>query len=81
MSDTKVKAVLINIFGGILRCDVLAQGVIAAVKELGVPVPIVIRMEGTNVEEGKRLLRESGMQLTTADSMDEAAEKVVELAG
>src|SRR5206468_2788712 len=56
MSDTNVKAVLINIFGGILRCDVLAQGVIAAVKELGVPVPIVIRMEGTNVDEGKRLL-------------------------
>jgi succinyl-CoA synthetase beta subunit len=81
MSDKNVKAVLINIFGGILRCDVLAQGVIAAVKELGVPVPIVIRMEGTNVEEGKRLLRESGMKLTTADSMDEAAKKVVELAG
>ena len=81
MSDKKVKAVLINIFGGILRCDVLAQGVIAAVKELGVPVPIVIRMEGTNVDEGKRLLRESGMKLTTADSMDEAARKVVELAG
>jgi succinyl-CoA synthetase beta subunit len=81
MSDKNVRAVLINIFGGILRCDVLAQGVIAAVKELGVPVPIVIRMEGTNVEEGKRLLRESGMALTTADSMDEAAQKVVELAG
>jgi succinyl-CoA synthetase beta subunit len=68
MSDKNVKAVLINIFGGILRCDVLAQGVIAAVKELGVPVPIVIRMEGTNVEEGKRLLKE-------------AATKVVQLAG
>src|SRR5882672_7632096 len=81
MSDKNVKAVLINIFGGILRCDVLAQGVIAAVKELGVSVPIVIRMEGTNVDEGKRLLRDSGMKLTTADSMDEAAEKVVELAG
>ena len=81
MSDKNVKAVLINIFGGILRCDILAQGVIAAVKELGVPVPIVIRMEGTNVDEGKRLLRESGMKLTTADSMDEAAAKVVELAG
>jgi succinyl-CoA synthetase beta subunit len=80
MSDKSVKAVLINIFGGILRCDVLAEGVIAAVKELGVPVPIVIRMEGTNVDEGKRLLRESGMKLTTADSMDEAAKKVVELA-
>src|SRR5215471_13875358 len=80
MSDKNVKAVLINIFGGILRCDVLAQGVIAAVKELGVPVPIVIRMEGTNVEEGKRLLKESGMNFTTADSMDEAANKVVQLA-
>jgi len=81
MSDRNVKAVLINIFGGILRCDVLAQGVIAAVKELGVPVPIVIRMEGTNVDEGKRLLKESRMNFTTADSMDEAAKKVVELAG
>jgi len=81
MSDKNVKAVLINIFGGILRCDVLAQGVIAAVKELGVPVPIVIRMEGTNVDEGKRLLRDSGMNFTTADSMDEAANKVVQLAG
>ena len=81
MSDKNVKAVLINIFGGILRCDVLAQGVIAAVKELGVPVPIVIRMEGTNVEEGKKLLRDSGMKLTTADSMDDAAAKVVKLAG
>jgi succinyl-CoA synthetase beta subunit len=81
MSDPHVKAVLINIFGGILRCDVLAQGVIAAVKELGVPVPIVIRMEGTNVDEGKRLLRESAMNFTTADSMGEAAQKVVQLAG
>ncbi|MEQ1869387.1 MAG: ADP-forming succinate--CoA ligase subunit beta [Vicinamibacterales bacterium] len=80
MSDKNVKAVLINIFGGILRCDVLAQGVIAAVKELGVPVPIVVRMEGTNVDEGKRLLRESGMKFATADSMGEAADKVVELA-
>jgi succinyl-CoA synthetase beta subunit len=80
MSDKKVKAVLINIFGGILRCDVLAQGVIAAVKELGVPVPIVIRMEGTNVVEGKRLLGESKMNFTTADSMDEAAKRVVQLA-
>jgi succinyl-CoA synthetase beta subunit len=79
-SDKNVKAVLINIFGGILRCDVLAQGVIAAVKELGVGAPIVIRMEGTNVDEGKRLLRDSGMNFTTADSMGEAADKVVALA-
>jgi succinyl-CoA synthetase beta subunit len=78
-SDKNVRAVLINIFGGILRCDVLAEGVIAAVKELGVPVPIVIRMEGTNVERGKQMLRESGLNFTTADDMREAAEKVVTL--
>ena len=81
MSDRNVRAVFINIFGGILRCDVLAQGVIAAVKELGVPVPIVIRMEGTNVEEGKRMLEESGLNFTTADSMGEGAERAVALAG
>jgi succinyl-CoA synthetase beta subunit len=80
-SDKNVKAVLINIFGGILRCDVLAQGVIAAVNELGVSLPIVIRMEGTNVEEGKRMLKESGLNFATADSMGEAAERVVALAG
>jgi succinyl-CoA synthetase beta subunit len=80
MADKNVRAVLINIFGGILRCDILAAGVIAAVQELGVPVPIVIRMEGTNVEEGKRLLQESGLNFTTANSMGEAAEKVVALA-
>jgi succinyl-CoA synthetase beta subunit len=80
MADKNVQAVLINIFGGILRCDVLAQGVIAAVTELGVPVPIVIRMEGTNVEEGKRMLKESGLNFTTADSMGEAATTVVRLA-
>ncbi len=79
MSDTSVKAVLINIFGGILRCDVLAEGVIAAVRELGVPVPIVIRMEGTNVELGKQMLKESGLNFTTADTMSEAAERVVAL--
>jgi succinyl-CoA synthetase beta subunit len=81
MSDKNVKAVLINIFGGILRCDVLAAGVIAAVQELGVPVPIVIRMKGTNVEEGKRMLAESRLNFTTADTMGEAAEAVVTLAG
>jgi succinyl-CoA synthetase beta subunit len=79
-SDSNVRAVLINIFGGILRCDVLAEGVIAAVRELGVPIPIVIRMEGTNVEKGKQMLRESGLNFTTADAMGEAAERVVNLA-
>jgi succinyl-CoA synthetase beta subunit len=81
MADANVAAVLINIFGGILRCDVLAEGVIAAVKELDVKVPVVIRMEGTNVDEGKRMLAESGLNFTTADTMGEAASAVVALAG
>jgi succinyl-CoA synthetase beta subunit len=76
-SDPNVRAVLINIFGGILRCDILAQGVIAAVTDLGVRVPIVIRMEGTNVELGKQMLQESGLNFTTADGMGDAARKVV----
>jgi succinyl-CoA synthetase beta subunit len=80
MMDNNVQAVLINIFGGILRCDVLAAGVIAAVKDLGVPVPIVIRMKGTNVEEGNKMLADSGLNFTTADTMSEAAERVVRLA-
>ena len=78
--DKAVAAVFINIFGGILRCDILAEGVIAAVKDLGVPVPIVIRMEGTNVGTGKQMLEESGLNFTTADTMSEGAEKVVALA-
>ena len=80
MADSNVKAVLINIFGGILRCDVLAEGVIAAVNELDVKVPIVIRMEGTNVEAGKQMLHDSGLSLTTCDTMGQAAEQVVALA-
>jgi succinyl-CoA synthetase beta subunit len=80
MADANVKAVLINIFGGILRCDVLAEGVIAAVSELDVKTPIVIRMEGTNVEAGKQMLRESGLNFVTADTMGEAADQVVALA-
>ncbi|MYN67605.1 MAG: ADP-forming succinate--CoA ligase subunit beta, partial [Acidobacteria bacterium] len=80
MADPNVTAVLINIFGGILRCDVLAEGVIAAVRQLKVTLPVVIRMEGTNVEAGKRMLRESGLNFTTADTMSEAAERVVALA-
>jgi succinyl-CoA synthetase beta subunit len=80
LADRNVRAVLINIFGGILRCDVLAHGLIAAVQELHVTVPIVIRMEGTNVEEGKRMLAESGLNFTTADGMGDAAEQVVALA-
>ena len=80
MADANVKAVLINIFGGILRCDVLAEGVIAAVRELDVKIPIVIRMEGTNVEAGKQMLRNSGLNFVTADTMGEAADQAVALA-
>jgi len=80
MDDKAVKAVLINIFGGILRCDVLAAGVVDASRELGMTLPLVIRMEGTNVEEGRRILRESGLNFTVAEGMKDAAEKVVALA-
>jgi succinyl-CoA synthetase beta subunit len=79
MSDRNVRAVFINIFGGILRCDILAEGLVNAVRELDVKVPIVIRMEGTNVEKGKQMLKESGLNFTTADKMDEGAAKVVAL--
>jgi succinyl-CoA synthetase beta subunit len=79
LSDSHVKAVLINIFGGILRCDTLATGVVAAARELNVELPIVVRMEGTNVEEGRRILAESGLNFTVADGMRDAAEKVVGL--
>jgi succinyl-CoA synthetase beta subunit len=80
-TDHNVRAVFVNIFGGILRCDILAEGLVAAVKELNVALPIVIRMEGTNVEVGKRMLRESGLNFTTAEAVDEAAAAVVKLAG
>jgi succinyl-CoA synthetase beta subunit len=81
MSDPAVKAVFINIFGGILRCDVLATGVVAAAKDLSVRVPIVVRMEGTNVESGQQILRESGLNFTIAEGMRDGAQKVVALAG
>jgi succinyl-CoA synthetase beta subunit len=81
LSDPSVKAVLVNIFGGILRCDVLADGLIRAARTLKIGVPVVVRMEGTNVEQGRRMLKESGLNFTTADGMKDAAEKVVRLAG
>ena len=81
MSDPGVKAVFINIFGGILRCDVLATGVVAAAKDLNVKVPIVVRMEGTNVERGQQILKESGLNFTIANGMKDGAQKVVALAG
>ena len=80
LSDSSVKAVLINIFGGILRCDTLATGVVNAARDLGIKLPIVIRMEGTNVELGRKILQESGFNFTVADGMKDAAEKVVALA-
>lgn len=80
LADPAVKAVLINIFGGILRCDMLAAGVVDATRELNVKAPIVIRMEGTNVKEGRRILKDSGLNFTVAEDMKDAAEKVVALA-
>jgi len=80
LSDHNVKAVLINIFGGILRCDTLATGVVAAARDLNIKVPIVVRMEGTNVELGRKILVESGFNFTVAEDMRDAAEKVVRLA-
>jgi succinyl-CoA synthetase beta subunit len=80
MSDAEVRAVFINIFGGILRCDVLATGVVAAAKDLQMKVPVVVRMEGTNVEAGQKILRESGLNFTIANGMKDGAEKVVALA-
>ncbi len=80
LSDQSVKAVLINIFGGILRCDTLATGVVGAARELAMTVPIVVRMEGTNVELGRKILMDSGFNFTVAEDMKDAAEKVVRLA-
>jgi succinyl-CoA synthetase beta subunit len=78
--DPKVKGILVNIFGGIMKCDTIAEGVIAAVKEVGLHVPLVVRLEGTNVDKGKKMLDESGLAVTTAGSLREAAQKIVELA-
>jgi len=78
--DEDVKAALINIFGGIVRCDLVASGIVKAAKELSLTIPMVVRLEGTNVEEGKKILKESGLSFFPAESMKEAAEKVVPLA-
>src|SRR5438034_11841657 len=80
LPDENVKAVLINIFGGIVRCDMVARGVVEAAKKLKIKVPVVVRLEGTNVEEGQRVIRESGLNFTVANGMQDAAEKVVALA-
>jgi len=76
-SDPKVKGILVNIFGGIMRCDVIAEGVVAAVKEIGLQVPLVVRLEGTNVDLGKKILKESGLNVIPADDLDDAAQKIV----
>jgi succinyl-CoA synthetase beta subunit len=81
MADADVKGVLINIFGGILRCDVLAEGVIAAVRDLNVKLPVVVRMKGNNEEKGKEMLRVSGLNFVPADDMKVAAKRAVEAAG
>ena len=81
LSDPHVRAVLINIFGGIMRCDIVANGVVAAAKSLEIKIPVVLRLEGTNVELGQKILRESGLNFTVASGMKDAAEKVVALAG
>jgi succinyl-CoA synthetase beta subunit len=77
LSDKNVKGVLINIFGGIMRCDIIATGVVNAVKEIGIKVPVVVRLEGTNVEEGKAILKNSGLAVIPADGMKDAAEKII----
>ena len=81
LSDPNVRAVFVNIFGGILRCDVLAGGVVKAARELGIRVPVVVRLEGTNVEAGQKILRDSGLNFTVAAGMKDGAQKVVQLAG
>ena len=79
LKDKNVKGILVNIFGGIMKCDVIAAGVIAAVKNVGLTLPLVVRLEGTNVEKGRQMLAESGIKLTTADSLADAAEKIVKI--
>jgi succinyl-CoA synthetase beta subunit len=80
LADSKVKALLVNIFGGIVRCNLIAEGIIAAVKEVGVKIPVIVRLEGTNAPEGLKLLDESGLAVQTASDLDEAAKKAVEAA-
>jgi succinyl-CoA synthetase beta subunit len=76
-ADPNVKGILINIFGGIMKCDIIAEGVVAAVKEVGLKVPLVVRLEGTNVDAGKKIIRESGLNVLPADDLDDAAQKIV----
>lgn len=77
MRDPNVEGILVNIFGGIMRCDIIAEGIVAAAKEVSLSVPLVVRLEGTNVERGKEILAESGLPIISADNLADAAEKIV----
>ena len=77
LSDDNVEGILVNIFGGIMRCDIIAEGVVAAAKELSLDVPLVVRLEGTNVDEGKEIMANSGLPIIAADDLNDAAEKIV----
>ncbi len=77
LSDKKVEGILVNIFGGIMKCDVIATGVVEAAKQVGISIPLVVRLEGTNVELGKEILAKSGLDIVSADGMADAAEKIV----
>jgi len=77
LADPNVRAILVNIFGGIMRCDIIAEGIITAVKEMGLTLPVVVRLEGTNVELGKRMLRESGLNIISAENLTDAAKQAV----
>ena len=79
LSDDQVKGIFVNIFGGIMKCDIIAEGIVAATKEIGLDLPLVVRLEGTNVDAGKRILNESGLAITTANSMADGAEKIAAL--
>ena len=78
LSDKNVKGILVNIFGGLMRCDVLAQGVVDAAKEINIGVPLVVRLAGTNFEEGKKILDNSGLEIISASDLSDAAKKIVE---
>ena len=77
MSDDKVKVILVNIFGGIVRCDLIAEGIIQAIKEVGVTIPVIARLEGTNVDQGKAILAESDVEIISADDLEDGAKKAV----
>ena len=78
LTDPNVKGILVNIFGGIMRCDVIAEGVVAAARELGIKVPLVVRLEGTNVEQGKKIMADSGLAIVPANDLGDAAKKITD---